>query len=173
MLEKRLIAWGAVLVAVVMATSLLFFWNAPKTSVPPPDGAATETPPDSVATSVPATFSPTVPDGAVLTEAVSEAPAAPGVAERLKTINLAVTERGYDPATLTVQMGDITQVKLSASDGDYDLFIPYAGLYQSVRRGETKNITFQATTVGTFQFFCRDHCPAGGRIKGLLIVLPK
>jgi len=171
--EQRLIGWGAVLVVVATAAILLFFWNVPKSPVPVPGGAPPETPLGSRATSAPATFSPTVPRGAALTEAVSEAPAAPGAAERFKIVDLAVTERGYNPATLTVRMGDITQVRFSALDGEYDLFVPYAGLYQSVRRGETKYITFQATTVGTFKFFCRDHCPSGGRIEGLLVVLPK
>ncbi|MDO8470259.1 MAG: cupredoxin domain-containing protein [bacterium] len=176
MRERYWVVWGSVFVAVLVAGILVaFVWN--DVLLPPP-GVVPAPPPAGgpgapTATSAPATFSPTVPDGAVLTEAANEAPAAPGVEEKFKTINLEVTERGYDPITLTVRMGDITQIRFSALDGDYDLSIPYSGLYQYVRRGETKNVTFQATTVGSFQFFCRDHCPSGGRIESLLVVLPK
>lgn len=172
MTEKRLMWWGAALVAAaIIAAIVIIWWNPTPVSVPggrPPAQA-----PGTPAASEPSAFNPDVPRDATLSDAVNEAPAAPGTEELFKTFNITAAARGYDPSTLTIRMGDITQIRFSATDGDYDLFVPYAGLYQSVRRGETRQITFQATTAGTFQFFCRDHCPSGGRIEGAIVVLPR
>ena len=113
-----------------------------------------------------------VPKGAALTQTVSEAPAAPSATERLRVFQMSASEGGYLPSTITVNKGDIVNIKLTALAGDYDFSMPYTGMYQSVKQGETKQIGFGAVTAGTFTFECRSFCPAGGKITGSVIVLP-
>lgn len=117
-------------------------------------------------------YSPTVPEDATPTTPVIEAPAAPNREERFGIFEMRITRRGFDPETLTVKAGNISQVKVTAVDGDYDFSVPDVGLYVFVKQGETQNVSFGQTTTGTFTFECRDHCPRTGKIQGSLIVMP-
>ena len=118
-------------------------------------------------------YSPSVPQSVKLSIPVSEAPAAAGAEEKFRKFVVQVSSSGYDPAIITVNEGDIIQISLTATDGDYDFSMPYTGLYQMVSRGETKSIGFGATTPGTFTFACKNHCPSTGKIQGSIIVLPR
>jgi heme/copper-type cytochrome/quinol oxidase subunit 2 len=118
-------------------------------------------------------YSAEVPKNSKPTDAVSVAPAAPNSSASLGKYNLVATENGYEPSVLTVKEGDFVQINFSASGDSYDFSMPYSGLYQSVKNGESKDISFQLTSSGTFIFECRDLCPKSGKIEGKVIVLPK
>ena len=110
------------------------------------------------------------------TTPASVAPAAPnnpGGVEQLRTINLKATVSGFDPNNIAVYEGDTVRIMFTAVDGDYDISIPYTGSYQLAKKGETQPIGLGATTVGTYTFLCRDHCPAGKTIEGSFVVLPR
>ncbi|MBI2279046.1 MAG: cupredoxin domain-containing protein [Candidatus Brennerbacteria bacterium] len=113
-----------------------------------------------------------VPENAVETPPAIEAPAAPGREETLGIFEMTVSRNGFAPSTLTVKLGNLVQIRLTAEDGDYDFSMPWSGLYQKVVKGETKQVSFQTTAAGTYRFECRDSCPAGAKIMGQLIVLP-
>ena len=102
-----------------------------------------------------------------------EAPAAPNSKEKLGIFNMSVSSSGFDPAVLTVKKGNLVKINLTSVGGDYDFYMPYAGLYVSVRKGETKEISWGANTVGAFTFECRDYCPPFKKIAGSLNVIPQ
>lgn len=117
-------------------------------------------------------FTSEVPQNAKPTEPVIESPAAPNSDAKFGIFNMTVGENGYEPSIITVGQGNLVQIKLTALDGDYDFNMPYKGLYQFVKEGETKQISFGVKTSGTFAFECRDFCPEGKKIMGELVVLP-
>jgi heme/copper-type cytochrome/quinol oxidase subunit 2 len=118
-------------------------------------------------------YNPTVPQNATASIPVQSAPAAPNVSEQLGIFNMTVSASGFSPVTLTVHQGDLVQIRVTAVGADYDIVIPYMGLSATVAKGETKQISFGATSSGTFGFSCDKKCPAGGKISGEIIVLPK
>lgn len=121
---------------------------------------------------VPALFTPEVPADAAPTPPAVEAPAAPGRDERLGIFDMTVSAAGYNPSALTVKLGDLVQIRLTASGGNYDFAMPWSGLYQSVKNGETKQVSFQTTAAGTYLFQCQNMCPSGKTIQGNLVVVP-
>lgn len=117
-------------------------------------------------------FAPEVPEDAVPTVPQHESPAAPNTEVKLGFFDMSVSASGYEPSSLTVKLGNLVQIKLTGVGGAYDFSMPWTGLYQKVNDGETKQISFQTTSVGTFLFECRDFCPVGKKIQGELIVTP-
>lgn len=118
-------------------------------------------------------YTPEVPSGINLTPPVVETPASPGnTEEKLRIFEMRANQVGYEPKLFTVNKGDTVQIKMASQDGDYDFYAPALGLYQFAKRGEARMIAFGALNSGSFDFECRDHCPAGKIIKGSIIVLP-
>ncbi len=113
-----------------------------------------------------------VPKNATLTVPVHEAPAAPNVPQTLGIFSMTVSENGFNPDSITVKNGNLVQINLTAVGVDFDFSMPYTGLYTMVKKGETKQVSFQTTGTGTFVFECRDHCPPSGKIQGTVIVIP-
>lgn len=113
-----------------------------------------------------------VPEDATPTTPDVSAPAAPGSSASLGIFDMTVSRSGFEPSVLTVKFGNLVQIRLRATDGDYDFSMPWSGLYSVVRAGETRQISFQTTNTGTYLFECRDLCPSGKTISGQLIVLP-
>ncbi len=117
-------------------------------------------------------FNPEVPENAEPTPPVAEAPAAQGAEEKWRRLEITMSSAGFEPNEITVNKGDVVQIRLTAQGGDYDIQIPYTGHYAKVSNGETKEISLGVNTVGKYTFSCRDYCPAGKVISGSLIVLP-
>ncbi|HXF44137.1 MAG TPA: cupredoxin domain-containing protein [Candidatus Paceibacterota bacterium] len=117
-------------------------------------------------------FSPQVPENMEPTVPAEQSAAAPGAEEKLGIFKMTVNSSGFDPSNITVNLGDIVQILITASGDDFDFSVPYSGLYTKVNDGETKQVTFGATSAGTFVFQCRDFCPQGKTISGSIIVLP-
>ncbi|MDP3975044.1 MAG: cupredoxin domain-containing protein [Candidatus Jorgensenbacteria bacterium] len=120
-------------------------------------------------------FTPEVPVGATPTVPKNEAPASANVEldTKIKFFDMRAARGGFVPSSITVNKGDSLSVDFTATDGDYDLDIPYLGAYFSVvREGTTRKLPFDTSLPGTFTFQCRDYCPSGGVIRGSLIVLP-
>ena len=120
-------------------------------------------------------YTPAVPENAELSKPKLEAPASANSSldTKMRFFDLRATKGGFEPSSFTVNKGDTLQVDFTAIDADYDLDIPHLGAYfKVVKRGESRRLPFSASAPGTFIFQCRDYCPAGGPIKGQLIVLP-
>jgi len=121
-------------------------------------------------------YTPEIPRDAVLTTPVEEVPVIdPGTGEqkgRVGVFAITATRSGYNPETITVKLGDVVNLELTAQGGAYDIHSPYLGFYLSAQDGETKQLSFKASLTGTFSFECRDYCPVGGKISGRLIILP-
>lgn len=117
-------------------------------------------------------FSQTVPEDAKPTKPASVAPAAPGSTAQSGLFYMTVSADGFNPSDITVKKGDTLTIRLTAKGGDFDISVPGIGLYNSVKDGETKPISFGANTAGTYGFSCRDFCPSGRVISGTIVVLP-
>jgi heme/copper-type cytochrome/quinol oxidase subunit 2 len=138
--------------------------NKPSGDVENVDVKATTTIPESG-------YSSEVPENIEITTPKIEAPL--GGNNNNATIGLfemSVSKDGFSPSQLAVKNGNVVQINLTAVDGNYDWELPWFGLYYSISKGETKNISFQATSPGTLDFYCRDFCPAGGKIAGKIII---
>ncbi|MEK7630090.1 MAG: hypothetical protein AAB432_01760 [Patescibacteria group bacterium] len=121
---------------------------------------------------IPKGYSPNVPINAEPTKpktemAVVSANGSPN--SKFNTYAITASVSGYSPNTLTVKKGDIIEINFNSVGGDYDLFSESAGFYVN---NVTKNISFTASTAGTFIFECRNSCPPAGKIKGSFIVKP-
>lgn len=121
-------------------------------------------------------YSSQIPAGATLSNPVNAAPASsnPDLTSQIKTFNLQATASGFDPSSITVNQGDSLKINFTSVGADYDLNIPYLGVYfPVVKRGQTRILPFDTSAPGTFVFECRDYCPSSGKIQGALIILPK
>jgi len=114
-----------------------------------------------------------IPVNAEPTKPKDSSPAAPNSEVNLSLYEIKAIKTGFSPSNITVTSGDFVQMKFTAVDGDYDFSMPYFGIYQFVKKGETKDISFQSTNSGTLLFECRDHCPPSGKIEGQFVVIPK
>ena len=116
-------------------------------------------------------FIPEVPRFAVPTKPIEETTADEESGAMFGTFRLAINKYGYEPNSITVKQGDVVQIEVSAIDEEYDFSIPYNGIYQAVKKGETKTVSFRAFDAGTLSFKCRDYCPESGE-EGKFIVIP-
>lgn len=127
-----------------------------------------------IATSTNQSFTSQIPAGAILTKPKSEAPASPSGNAKLLFFDMKISASGFNPSALTVNQGDTVHVNLIATDGAYDFYVPSTGLYSGVLKpgGAAKFAEFSLNQFGSFLFECRDYCPLGGKIQGMLVVLP-
>lgn len=114
----------------------------PNTSVP--DEGATDAPPD---VAVPVTQSAGNPAGTV----------------SYRSFNISIDDGAYDPSTVIVKQGDTVNLELTAVDANYEFTQPNYGFNDSIMKGETQTIQFQALRSGDFTFYC-ESC--GGPSKG-------
>ena len=120
-------------------------------------------------------YSSEVPRNAVLTPTKNEAPASANseLDSKARFFDMNASRSGFSPSTITVNKGDTLYIDFTATDGAYDLDIPYLGAYfTKVDQSKTKRLPFDVSLSGTFVFECRDYCPRGGAIQGSLVVLP-
>ncbi len=103
------------------------------------------------------------------TEPVASAPTSPDSKTRLSVYAVEVSQSGFSPSRISISHNDSIEIIIYALDNDYDVAIPFLGLYSRIGQGEEKSINFRATVEGTFTFECRDFCPATGG-EGEIIV---
>ena len=114
-----------------------------------------------------------IPANSELTKPELEIPASPSAErEKLRLFKISATRTGFNPENITVNKGDLVQIQINALDGDYDFSLPWIGIYQFIKKGEQKRVSFQVTDKGTLFFECKNFCPAGSIIKGSIVVLP-
>ncbi|MEK7513237.1 MAG: cupredoxin domain-containing protein [Patescibacteria group bacterium] len=172
MTKREISIVGVALLVVALGVGIALLGRNGGGSREPVGGLPGEGAPPAATSAAPVGYAAEIPRGATLSVPEAEAPAAPGVEEKLRMFTIAMNEDGFTPKTITVNRGDVVNVTVYAEDGGYDFSVPYLGLYQSVPRGERKKVSFGANQAGTFAFGCRDRCPAVGKISGSFIVLP-
>lgn len=127
---------------------------------------------NNAAASVPEVYSPEVPKNAELTPTVIEGLVNPSAKSGPKTrvFEVLASKIGYTPSEIVVNLGDTVGITIKALDGDHDFDLPAIGLYQYVKQGEQRSMSFLAAKTGTFFYTCRDHCPGDAKISGKFIV---
>lgn len=78
----------------------------------------------------------------------------------------------YIPNKIIVNDNDIVTIKFYAIDSDYDIFFPDFGSYLEAKKGEEKQIQFQAVGVGEYNFVCK-NCKESAAMVGTFIVNQK
>ncbi len=174
--EQLTIVGGTIggLVIIVLLAVLLLRSSSPTTApvatVPAGSGINEAAAPPTVA---PQGYVDATPAGVVPTKPTNVIPSpSQNLSAAFKFFTMTVDAGGFSPSLITVRKGADVQIAITAKDSNYDIEFPYLGIYQTIRKGETQLVGFQATAVGSFDFQCRDLCPSSGKIKGLFVVIP-
>lgn len=116
-----------------------------------------------------------VPKNAVETKPVEEIKleGASRQGESLGIYSISANSNGYTPQSLIIQENVIITLGLTSIDGDYDIYSPGIGFYAYAPKGTTVQTSFRTIETGSYLFQCRDHCPHGKIIKGVMVVKPK
>lgn len=73
-------------------------------------------------------------------------------------IEMKAEGNSFDPNSLIVNEGDVIDIKLSAIDRDYEIYLPGLGIYKLVPKGQKSEVQFQAYPAGEHLFACKDDC---------------
>ena len=92
-----------------------------------------------------------------------QATAAPGSDASYRSFGITITNNAYSPSTIIVNQGDTVNLEVMAADANYGFTQPDYGFNDSIKKGKTQTIQFQALTTGKFTFFCSS---CGGPAKG-------
>lgn len=90
-------------------------------------------------------------------------PSAPGSSSDFRNFEIAISNGKFEPSKIIVSSGDVLSITIKALDANYDFTQPDYGIYQTIKKGDQKTISFQSTAAGTFKFFC---AMCGGLEKG-------
>lgn len=98
---------------------------------------------------------------------VATTPAAPAV----KTFNITAKQWAFDPASITVKLGDTVKLAVTSKDVGHGLAIRAFGVALDIPAGTTQTAQFVANQKGTFPMFCSVFCGAGhSDMHGTLVV---
>jgi len=86
------------------------------------------------------------------------------------TLELAGDADVFSPKQLTARINQIVTINISAKDHVYDFFLPDFGLYLTIPQDEKKSVQFQASSLGRFVFYCKDHCTNPQMTCGFLTI---
>ena len=164
-----IVVLALIVVGIIIAGIMSRSEQAPTGVVQPTTEEKTENVPGK--TQIPS-FTPEIPKNAVLTPPKVDIRPDPGETKRQGFYEVKANKDGYAPSSLTVGRGNIVTIDFTSEDAQYDIFSESFGFYVTAPRGDTKQISFKAGTVGSFLFECRDFCPSGKKIQGQLIVIP-
>jgi len=64
----------------------------------------------------------------------------------------------FQPPDLIVNEGDVVDIRLSAMDRDYEIYLPELGIYKLVAKGKKSEVQFQAFPAGKHVFRCKAIC---------------
>lgn len=165
--RKQIYIIGGLVLFVLLITAV-GLWG--RRSAEPPS-AAMDVLKEGSKNGAPADYSTTIPLNAVATPPVASAPAAPNSKSQLGFFDMTVDSAGFHPASLVVRQNDVVQIRVTAVGGNYDMAIPGLGMYNTMKKGETKQFTFSPPNVGTYLFECRDMCPFARKIQGSIVVM--
>lgn len=88
-----------------------------------------------------------------------------------KVFNVSMKRFEFDPATITVKLGDTVTVNITSTDVTHGFAVPELGVNLIAPVGETISQTFTADKVGSFLIRCSVYCGSGhGSMSGTFIV---
>lgn len=88
-----------------------------------------------------------------------------------KVVFMKVGNFYFDPATIEVNKGDKVRLVITTIDGEHGIGIPEFNINEQLPSGSTKEVTFVANKVGTFEFRCNVPCGSGHReMIGTIVV---
>jgi cytochrome c oxidase subunit 2 len=95
--------------------------------------------------------------------------------EDVKTIDVTASRFQFDPATITVALGDTVRLRLRSADRSHAFAIKAFRVKTLIPKGgETVTVEFVADQAGTFAFTCSEYCGTGhSGMKGTLVVRAK
>lgn len=98
-----------------------------------------------------------------------------GDVEDIKTIDVSASRFQFEPATITVEQGDIVRLRLHSADRSHGLAIRAFRVKALIpKSGEAVTVEFVADQAGTFAITCSEYCGSGhAGMNGTLIVLAK
>lgn len=76
----------------------------------------------------------------------------------LWVIEMKGENNAFEPPSLIVKEGDVVDIRLSAMDRDYEIYLPQLGIYKLVAKGSKSEIQFQAYPAGEHVFSCKANC---------------
>lgn len=79
-------------------------------------------------------------------------------APQARRIEITARQFAYEPATLTVNRGDIITVRLESLDAVHGLFVDGYAVNLQAEPGKSAEVTFVADRAGTFKFRCSIPC---------------
>lgn len=168
MSKKNLLIFG--FVVVIFLAAIFWFWMSSRNTPILKEGDIVSLPAQEPAKVQ--EYNSATPKNPDITKPVIELPASTNADITLSVFNISISQNGFSPKTITTKSGHDININITAVDGDYDMTIPYMGTRVIVKKGETKQMHFLATTPGTFLYQCENYCPFGQRIEGTLIVTP-
>ncbi len=167
----------AVIFAIIVIALAIILMKAPgvssltenQNSATPSSGQSSTWRPISAKISVPDVNSPK----SDIADPNSVVAAAPSGTAKARSFSINISAGRFTPNKIAVNQDDNVSIFFTAQDKNYDVVQPDYGLKQTVSKGESKPIMFQATTAGQFTFYC-SSCggPAKGPV-GYLMVVPK
>lgn len=88
-----------------------------------------------------------------------------------KQFTMTAKQWEFQPATITVNQGDLVKISIISVDVAHGFALPTFGVSTVLRPGQTTNVEFVADKVGRFTFFCNVSCGIGhSNMRGSLIV---
>lgn len=95
--------------------------------------------------------------------------------EDVKTIDVTASRFQFEPATITVALGDTVRLRLRSADRSHAFAIKAFRVKTLIPKGgETVTVEFVADQAGTFAFTCSEYCGTGhSGMKGTLVVRAK
>ncbi len=92
----------------------------------------------------------------------------------VKEFNMTATRFQFDPATVTVNRGDMVVINVHNIDTvTHGFSLATYNITESIDPGQTKTIRFMAAEAGEFNFFCSVFCGSGhSDMRGKIIVNP-
>lgn len=105
---------------------------------------------------------PFVACGLMVTLAAQQAP---------RVIEVKAKKYDFEPSTIEVQQGERVVLRVTSTDRLHGIGIKRFGVNREVPKGETVDVEFVASEVGTFKVICTEDCGKGhDDMTGTLVV---
>lgn len=111
-----------------------------------------------------------LPEGVGAPRLVTEA--APSVPYSYRSFSISVENGKFVPDTIIVNEKDTVNLKITASDDEYDFFQPDYGLSAPLPEGVTKTVEFGALLTGKLTFYCQSCGGPDSGPVGYIVVVP-
>jgi cytochrome c oxidase subunit 2 len=92
-------------------------------------------------------------------------------AGQVREFKITAKKYSYEPDRFEVDQGDHVRLIVTSTDADHGIAIKPLKIKQTVPKGETGTIEFDATQAGTFDIGCADWCGKGHKTMHATLVV--